>query len=39
LTISLHPCGEQAWLLAVGPDGTPIGERLVLPETIHVVAP
>jgi hypothetical protein len=39
LTISLHPFGEQTWLPAVGPDGKLIGEQLVLPETVHIVAP
>ncbi|MCL7455271.1 MAG: glycosyltransferase family 39 protein, partial [Anaerolineae bacterium] len=39
LTISVHPFGEQAWLPAVGPDGTVLGDQLVLPETISLVAP
>jgi len=39
LTISVHPFGEQAWLPAVGPDGTLLGDQLVLPETISLVAP
>jgi 4-amino-4-deoxy-L-arabinose transferase-like glycosyltransferase len=39
LTISLHPFGEQTWLPVTGPDGSPLGDHLVLPVTIHVVAP
>jgi 4-amino-4-deoxy-L-arabinose transferase-like glycosyltransferase len=39
LTISLHPFGEQTWLPVTGADGSPLGDHLVLPVTIHVVAP
>lgn len=39
LTISLHPFGEQRWLPAVGPDGRTIGEQLILPETVYIIAP
>ena len=39
LTISLHPFGESAWLPATGPDGSSLGNRLVLPETVHIVGP
>jgi hypothetical protein len=39
LTISLHPFGDQGWLPATAADGQPIGDRLVLPETVHIVAP
>ena len=39
LTISLHPSGEQTWLPATGPDGAPLGEQLILPATVHIVAP
>jgi hypothetical protein len=37
LTISLHPFGEQAWLPASKPDGTPLGDHLVLPEPVQIV--
>jgi 4-amino-4-deoxy-L-arabinose transferase-like glycosyltransferase len=37
LTISLHPFGESTWLKAVGPDGSPVGDRFVLTETVHIV--
>lgn len=36
LTISLHPFGGQDWLPVVGPDGTPLGDHLVLPETVNI---
>jgi hypothetical protein len=39
LTISLHPFGEETWLPAVGPDGSLLGDQLVLPVTIYVTAP
>jgi hypothetical protein len=39
LTISVHPFGEQRWLPAVGPDGTPTGDRLVLPEPVTLNSP
>ncbi len=39
LTISLHPFGESTWLPATGPDGASLGNRLVLPETVHIVGP
>jgi len=39
LTISLHPFGESTWLPATGPDGASLGDRLVLPETVHIVGP
>jgi 4-amino-4-deoxy-L-arabinose transferase-like glycosyltransferase len=39
LAISLHPFGEQTWLPATGPRGKPLGEQLVLPETVHIVVP
>ena len=39
LTISLHPSGEQRWLTATGPDGTPLGERFTLPVTVQITAP
>ncbi len=34
LTISLHPFGEQTWLPATG-----LGDQIVLPVTVHLVAP
>ncbi len=37
LTISLHPCGEQRWLPATGPDGVWIGDSFTLPEAIQVI--
>jgi hypothetical protein len=37
LTISLHPFGQQTWLVATAPDGSTIGDHLVLPETIRIV--
>jgi len=39
LTISLHPFGQETWLPAVAADGSLIGDQLVLPATIRVVAP
>ncbi len=39
LTISLHAFGDSTWLPAMGPDGTSLGDHLVLPETIHLVVP
>jgi len=39
LTISLHPPGEQRWLPATGPEGTPLGERMILPPTVRITAP
>jgi hypothetical protein len=37
LTISVHPFGQQSWLQAVGPGDSPIGDHLVLPETIQLM--
>jgi hypothetical protein len=34
LTISVHPFGEQKWILARGADGTVLGDEFVLPETV-----
>ena len=39
LTISLHPFGQQDWLSVTGADGSPLGDRLVLPETVRLIAP
>ena len=39
LTISLHPFGQQNWLPATGPQGNVLGDRFILPETVHLVAP
>lgn len=39
LTLSLHPFVEQTWLVVTGPDGAPLGDHLVLPETVHLLAP
>ena len=39
LTIGLHPFSEQTWLPATGPDGALLGDQIVLPETVHIVAP
>jgi hypothetical protein len=39
LTISVHPFSEDVWLPAVGPDGSLLGDQLVLPVTILVTAP
>jgi hypothetical protein len=39
LTISLHPFGTSDWLPVTGPDGVPMGDHLVLPEVVHLVAP
>jgi hypothetical protein len=39
LTISLHPFGEQSWIPATGPDCASLGDQLILPETIRIVAP
>jgi hypothetical protein len=39
LTIGLHPFGERAWLPVTGPDGSPLGDHLVLPVTISLIAP
>ena len=39
LTIGLHAFGDSTWLSAMGSDGSPVGDHLVLPETVHLVAP
>jgi len=39
LTVSLHPFGEATWLPVRGADGVLLGDRLILPETIHLVSP
>ena len=39
LTIGLHPFGKRAWLPVTGPDGETMGDHLVLPVTIRVLAP
>jgi hypothetical protein len=39
LTIGLHPFGERSWLPVTGPDGSPLGDHLVLPVTIYLIAP
>jgi hypothetical protein len=39
LTISLHPFGKQSWLTATGPDGSTLGDHVVLPVTIDLLAP
>ncbi len=39
LTLSIHPFGQAAWLPAVGPEGNVLGDHLLLPVTVHVVAP
>jgi 4-amino-4-deoxy-L-arabinose transferase-like glycosyltransferase len=39
LTIGLHPFGERSWLPVTGPDGSVLGDHLILPVTIRLVAP
>ena len=39
LTIGLHPFGKQSWLTVTGPDGSTLGDHLVLPVTIDLLAP
>jgi len=39
LTISLHPFGNQSWLTVTGPDGSTLGDHLILPVTIDLLAP
>ncbi|MFN2240774.1 MAG: glycosyltransferase family 39 protein [Anaerolineae bacterium] len=39
LTIGLHPFGERSWLPVTGPDGSRLGDHLVLPVTVHLLAP
>jgi hypothetical protein len=39
LTIGLHRFGEQKWLPATGPDGALLGDQIILPEMVHIVAP
>jgi hypothetical protein len=39
VTISLHPFGESTWLLATGPDGSILGDHIVLPTTVQIVSP
>lgn len=39
LSISLRAFGEEGWLPATGADGALLGDRLVLPLTVHIVAP
>jgi hypothetical protein len=34
LTISIHPFGEQTWIPAIGPDGTLLGDEIVLLDSI-----
>jgi hypothetical protein len=39
LTIGLHPFGERSWLPVTGPDGSMLGDHLVLPVTVRLLAP
>ena len=39
VTIGLHPFGESSWLTVTGPSGETLGDHLVLPVTIRVLAP
>jgi hypothetical protein len=39
LTISIHAFGEAEWLPVTGPDGALLGDQLLLPDVVHVVAP
>lgn len=39
LMISVHAFGEVGWLPVTTPDGTLLGDRLLLPEVVYVIAP
>ncbi len=39
LLISLHACGEVEWLPVTASDGMLLGDRLLLPEVVYVIAP
>jgi 4-amino-4-deoxy-L-arabinose transferase-like glycosyltransferase len=39
LLISLHEFGDPAWMGVVGADGNPLGDHIILPETVEIVAP
>ncbi len=39
LTLSMHPCGEQAWLPICGSDGVAVGETLTLEVPVDIVMP
>lgn len=39
LTLSMHPCGQPAWLPIRGIDGVPVGETLTLDVPVDIVMP
>jgi hypothetical protein len=39
LLISLHAFGDPTWMAVVGPDGGSLGDHIILPDRVHVVAP
>lgn len=39
LLISLHDFGDAAWMGVVGEDGSPLGDHIILPEVVEIVAP
>jgi hypothetical protein len=39
LTLSMHPCGEQAWLPIHGVEDAPLGESLTLNVPIEITVP
>ncbi|MFL7808307.1 MAG: hypothetical protein AB8I80_06735, partial [Anaerolineae bacterium] len=38
ITIGIHPFGDPAWLMALDDQGQVVGDHIVLPEIIEVVA-
>lgn len=39
LTLSMHPCGERAWLPIRGGDGAPLGESFTLDVPVDIIMP
>jgi hypothetical protein len=39
LLIALHAFGDPTWLAVSGPDGESLGDRIILPDTVHLVTP
>jgi hypothetical protein len=39
LKISLHAFGESNWLPATGPDGSTLGDHIILPTIVEIVSP
>jgi hypothetical protein len=39
LLIGLHDFGDPAWMEVVDADGSPLGDHIILPEMVEIVAP